>query len=203
MVLQILNLCTLLFYEDFSTFWTFDDFYDCCVFVALAFWIFWHVCIELWYFHAGVWFKKNRSCLEYWIWKSFMFSNFLYYIFDQNALLLFFEKKPNQVVRNERLVSNLVCAYYLKSVAFQQASFVGMSLIKDWRYLGDSTLAPEILTYLNCPHVMGNTYSTFLDLYNVHTISLGRTIVSWIYYFELIAGLSYMTCQNHFQIGYR
>ena len=58
MVLQILNLCTLLFYEDFSTFWTFDDFYDCCVFVALAFWIFWHVCIELWYFHAGVWFKK-------------------------------------------------------------------------------------------------------------------------------------------------
>ena len=123
--------------------------------------------------------------------------------FWSKCVTFIFWKKPNQVVRNERLVSNLVCAYYLKSVAFQQASFVGMSLIKDWRYLGDSTLAPEILTYLNCPHVMGNTYSTFLDLYNVHTISLGRTIVSWIYYFELIAGLSYMTCQNHFQIGYR
>ena len=67
MVLQILNLCALLFYEDFCTFWTLDDFYDCCVFVALVFWIFWHVCIELWYFNAGVWLSKitHAWCIKF------------------------------------------------------------------------------------------------------------------------------------------
>ena len=117
--MQILNLCTLLFYEDFSTFWTFDDFYDCCVFVALAFWIFWHVCIELWYFHAEVWLKMNLAKLH--VFKLSIVhvsSNYVTFILKKPPFLL------NQVARKDRLVSKLFCAYYIVQVCFVSASIL-------------------------------------------------------------------------------